>query len=218
MFDVTFAPGTNRVNGFVVERPRFLGLLDRKQRYLAFDRARIGDKQVAVSGKSAWGRSAASRTGVSWDESVIWVGMPVRTESGELLGSVRDGLFRETTGELSALGLTGGITADLAIGVRDLPASVVRGFDGSAVVVADSAALVDTSGGAAEAAGKGVAVAKQAGSEAARKAVEAGRTAAAYGASAVRVAARSQAGKKAASWLKAVKDEVTDAMGDPDDE
>lgn len=217
--DVLFAPEGARVVGFVVEVPRLLWLLDRKDRYVALDRCRLGKKQIEVAkAHDAWGAVAAARTGVPWDQAVIWVGMPVRTERGDGLGSVRDGLFDPKSGELDALGLTGGITADMAVGVRDLPVSLVRGFDGSHVVLADEAAAIDTSGGAAVAAGKGAAVAKKVGSDAAKKAVDAGKTAAAYGASAVRVAAKSEAGKKAAGWLKAIKDEVVDAMGDPDDE
>lgn len=217
--DVIFAPKQTRVVGLLVERPRILLLFDRKDRHLALDGCRVEGKQVNVTGTAdAWDRPAARRLGISWDEAVIWVGMPVRAKGGEALGSVRDALFDPETGEVRALGLTGGITADLALGVRDLPARLVEGFDGSAVVVSDEALNVDASGGAAEAAGKGAAIAKKAGGDAARKAIDAGRTAAVFGASAVRVAAKSEAGKKAAGWLKSLKDEVVDAMGDPDDE
>lgn len=218
VFDVVFAPEGARVVGFVVQRPRLLGLLDRKDRFLALDRCSVAGKEVRATARDAWGRAAAARTGVAWEDSVIWVGMPVRTAGGDALGSVRDGLFDPRTGELDALGLTGGLTADLAVGVRDLPARVVRGFDGSAVVVDDEAAEVDTSGGAAVAAGRSVAVVKKAGGDAAKKVADAGRTAAAYGASAVRVAAGSETGKKAAGWLKSLAAEVKDAMGDPDDD
>lgn len=217
--DVLFAPTGRRVAGFVVQRPRFLWLFDRKDRYVALDRCDLAKREVTVrSGRDAWGRTAASRLGFSWDDAVIWVGMPAATERGDGLGKVRDGLFDPATGELDALGLTGGLTADVAVGVRDLPADLVRGFDGSAVVLSNEAATVDTSGGAAVAAGKGAAVAKKAGVDAAKKAAEAGRTAAAYGSAAVRVAARSDVGKKAAGWVKSLKNEVVDAMGDPDDE
>lgn len=217
--DVLFAPGSTRVIGFVVDRPRLLYLLDRKPLFLALDRTRREDKALVVTGgREAWGAAAARRLGVSWDHTVIWVGMPARTQSGEDLGRVRDGLFDAGTGALNAIGLTGGVTADMAVGVRDLPARHVIGFDGNAVVLSDDALGVETSGGAAAAAGKGAAVAKKAAGEAAGQVTDAARKAAAYGASAVRVAARSEAGRKAAGWLKAVKDEVVDAMGDPDDD
>lgn len=210
--DVLFAPGTTAVTGFVVSRPRLLFLIDRTDRYLALDRTRFSsDGLVVADPKAAWDGSAARRLGHSWDDTVIWVGMPVSTESGVKLGSVRDGLFDEKTGEISAIGLTGGLTADAAVGVRDLPASVVVGFDGQAVRVKDEAIAFEPSGGAAAAAGRSTAVAKKA-------AIDAAAKAAVYGKAAVKVAGRSEVGKRAAGWFKALKDEVVDAMGDPDDE
>lgn len=217
--DVLFAPEGARVVGFTVERPRLLLLLDRKDLYLALEGAKLEQERiVAPKRSSAWGRAAATKLGVGWDKTVIWVGMPARTRSGADLGRVRDGLFDPVTGMLEAVGLTGGLTADIAVGVRDLPASLVIGFEDGFVVFADEAAAVDTSGGAAAAAGRGVAVAKQAGSELVEQAGAAAKTAMAYGASAVKVAARSETGKKALGWLRSIRDEVVDAMGDPEDE
>lgn len=212
--DLLFAPGTKRVVGVVVARPRLLFLYDMKDRYLALDAVEFRDDRelVVTNTKAAWDGAAAKRLGFSWDDTVIWVGMPVRTETTRLkLGSVRDGLFDPATGELSALGLTGGLTADAAVGVRDIAGSLVQGFDGAVVVVDDSAAGIDTTGGAAAAAGRGAAVASKA-------ATEAAATAVLYGKAAAKVAGESAAGKKAIGWLKALKDEVVDAMGDPDDE
>jgi len=211
--DVLFAPGTRKVVGFVVTRSRLLFLIDRRDRYLTLDRVEFAeDRQLVVTdAKAAWDVAGAKRLGLSWDDTVIWVGMPVVSESGLKMGYVRDGLFDQATGEISAIGLTGGLTTDAAIGVRDLPASVVRGFDGEAVRVADEALTYETSGGAAAAAGRGTAVATKA-------AVEAAAKAAVYGKAAAKVAAQSKAGKKAMGWLKSIKDDVVEAMGDADEE
>jgi len=195
--DVLIAPGSCTVAGLVVSRPRLLFLIDRDDRYLALDRVRFVDEGVVLDEpKGAWDAAAAKRLGYSWDDTVIWMGMPVVSESGEKLGAVRDGLFDEKSGAISAIGLTGGLTADAALGVRDLPASAVA---------------VETSGGAAAAAGRGTAVATKA-------AVEAAAKAAVYGKAAAKAAGQSEMGKRAAGWFKAIKDEVVDAMGDPDDE
>jgi sporulation protein YlmC with PRC-barrel domain len=136
--------------------------------------------------------------------------MQVRTRSGVSLGTVRDGLFDSDTGELSALGLSSGAAADVAVGVRDIPVTMVDGFDGEVVVVADEAQAADTSGGAAAAAGRGTAVAK----DVAGKAV---KTATLYVKAAAKVASESKTGKKALGWLKTMKDEVVDMMGEPED-
>lgn len=227
--DVLFHPDEPRVVGYTVERSDLAMMIERKDRTLALDRTELVDGSIQVDGSHAWDHGAAKRLGIDWDKTVVWLGMPVHTRSGQQLGLVRDGVFDPTTGELNALGLTTGITADMAIGVRDLPASLVMGFDGEGVIVADEAALIEVDGGAAAAAGKGAAVAKDAAGRAAvaagdvagRAAVAAGEAtakAAVYAKAAAKVAAQSDAGKKTMGWLKAMKDEVVDAMGAPDDE
>ncbi len=216
--DVLFAPEGARVVGFAVERPRLLMLFDRADRYLALAGVRLEPERIIVPMRgAAWGRAGERRIGASWDKTVIWVGMPARTRSGIDLGRVRDGLFDPETGRLEAVGLSAGVTADLALGVRDLSASLVTGFEDGMVVFADEACDVETSGGAAAAAGRGAAVAKQAAGELVEQASAAAVKAAAYGAAAARMAVRSPAGKKAAGWLKSLRDELVDAMGDDED-
>lgn len=211
--DAIFHPERSQVVGYLVARPRILFVWDRKDRHLALDSVDFGEKHelVVTAGRNSWDGVAAKRLGIDWDASVLWVGMPVRTEAGKFLGSVRDGLFDPETGELEALGLSGGVTADLAVGVRDLPASSVVGFNGESVVVREEAAEIELDGGAAAEAGRQAAVAKKVAGDAAATAV-------AYGKSAAKVARNSETGKKAMGWLKALKDEVVDAMGDPDDD
>lgn len=218
--EVLFHPQRAEVVGYVIERPRVLYLFAiRKDAFLARDRVSFdGEQFVAPAGGDAWEAKAARRLGFSWDDTVIWMGMPVRTESGRGLGVVRDGLFDTETGAVAGIGLSGGVTADLAVGTRDVPARFLRNFDGTHVVVADEMLGVQTDGGAAAAAGRQAAVAKQAGGELAKGAAAAAKTAAAYGASAAREVAKSKTGKKAIGWLKALKDEVVDAMGEPDDD
>ena len=215
---VLFHPTEPRVVGLLVERSDIALVIRRRDRMLALDRATFGEHGVKVSGAEAWDASASRRLGVDWDRSVIWSGMPVRTESGTAVGSVRDAVFDPTTGELNALGLSGGVTADVAVGVRDLPASLVRGFDGEAIVVADETAEIKVDGGAAAVAGRGAAVAKAEAGKAVETAARTAARAAVYGKAAAQAASKSEAGKKAAGWLKALKDEVVDAMGPPDDE
>lgn len=238
---VLFHPEGRRVIGLAVERPNLALVVPMRERYVALDRVSFRDGYVDVKpGRDSWGKPAASRLGIDWDLTVIWSGMPVRTERGLGLGVVRDGVFAENTGELNALGLSAGIARDATIGVRDLAASLVVGFDGDVVRVRDDAGQVEMSGGAAAAAGRGTAVAKhKVGQAAETAAVVAGRgaaiakqrvdeateamgptakKAAAYGSATVEAVAKSETARKAKGWLKAIKDEVVDAMGAPDDE
>lgn len=215
---VLFHPTEPRVVGLLVERSDIALVIRRRDRMLALDRAAFGERGVNVTGPSAWDASASKRLGFDWERSVIWSGMPVRTESGASLGSVRDAVFDPATGELNALGLSAGMTADVAVGVRDLPAGLVRGFDGAAVVVADQTAEIKVDGGAAAVAGRGAAVARSEAGKAVETAAKTAARAAVYGKAAAKAASRSQTGKKALGWLKSLKDEVVDAMGPPDDE
>jgi len=119
----------------------------------------LADK-IHVDGKAAWGGSAAKRLGINWDEAVIWRGMPVRTQGGRALGYVRDAVIDEDDGSLNGLGLTSGMAADVAVGTTDMPAKLVKGWDGSAIVVEEEATAIESDGGAAVAAGKAAAVAQ----------------------------------------------------------
>lgn len=238
--DVVFAPDGMRVVGFVVERSDIAFMVRRKDLMLALDRAKMTDDGVQVDGSAAWGSAAGKRLGIDWDKSVVWRGMPVHTEAGVQLGLVRDAVFDPASGELNALGLTTGATADLAVGVRDLPARMVKGFDGEGVIVTDEALSVEVDGGASASAGRATAVAVDAAGRvaavasaragkaaaaaaptvdaAARAAGEVAGKAAVYTKSAAQVVAKSDAGKKTMGWFRALKDEVVDAMGDPDEE
>lgn len=223
-----FHPSELRVVGFAVERSDLALMIERKDRYVALDRVALVDHELHTHGKGVWDAAAAKRLGIEWDATVAWVGMPVRTESGAALGTVRDAVFAKSTGELNALGLSEGSTRDTAVGVRDLPARMVRGFDGEAVVVTDEAAGVEVDGGAAAAAGRAAAVAKvkvdsvadtatEKFDEVAVAAGQAAGKAVGYAKVKAKAAAQTEQGKKAMGWLKTLKDGVVDAMGDPDE-
>lgn len=212
---VIFHPSEPRVVGFTVSRPALLFVIERPDRQVALDRCSVvsvdeRERLVVAPGRDAWDVPAQRRLGLEWERSVEWLGMPVETESGVPVGLVRDALVDPESGALGGLGITEGVTTDVLIGTRDVSATDVRGFDGRAVRVADAVIAVERDGGAAAAAGRGAARAKQV----AGKAVES----AAYATGrAVATAANSRAGRKVGGWLKALKDEVADAMGDPDE-
>jgi uncharacterized protein YrrD len=206
---VLFAPGTKRAIGFQVERPPLLFIIRRRPRFLSFDATQPDRERVLVSeqGRGAWGRAAAKRLDISWDDTVIWLGMPVKSRSGDRLGTVRDALVDANDGKLVALGMSEGAVRDAAVGVRDIGAHAVIGFDGDAVRVTDEAADVELTGGAAAAAGRATAKA----TATARGAAE---TAKRYGSAAARAAEQTEAGRAATGWLRAARDAMRDAMSD----
>ncbi len=217
------------VVGFQVTLPDIAMMIDRSDRFLALDRCTVTSSKVVLKDqRDAWGGRAAKRLGIDWDTTVIWRDMPVRSESGETLGRLADAAFDPATGAIGAVRLTGGAVADSAIGVRDLDVGLVRGFDGEAIVVSDEAVEIDLSGGIADSAGKTAAAATVVAGEVASaardgavdlavSAAKGAKTAAAYGKSAAKAAAKTETGKKAIGWLKAIRDEVVDAMGDEDE-
>jgi uncharacterized protein YrrD len=216
--DVVFKADSPVVVGLTVSRPGLLFVFQRKDLLLAFDRATVRADRVVVDGKQAWGSAAAKRLGVNWDETVIWRGMPVKTEGGEEMGYVRDVVFDEADGRLLGLELTEGAAVDVAVGTVELPGSLVVGWDGSHIVVDRAASRVDPDGGAAAVAGRTAAVAQDGAAKAAVAVAGGAKTAAAYTKSAAKVAARSEAGQKIGGFLKSVRDQVVDAAGVPDED
>ena len=218
LVDVLFHPSELRVVGFAIELPDILMMVRRDDRFVALDRTHIDDDGVNVEGKAAWGGAAAKRLGIDWERTVVWLGMPVRTESGASLGTVRDVMFDERDGHLKSISLSEGVTADAALGTRDFSASLVRGFEVDAVVVSDEARAVRTDGGAAAAAGKGAARAKVGAEQAAVAASKAAKVATAYGKSALKEASKHPNTRKALGFLKTMTDKVVDAARLPDDD
>jgi len=200
------------VIGYLVERPRLLFLFDRKDRYVARDRVALrGNRLDVTDERGAWDKQAASRLALDWDLTVIWSNMPVKTPKGRSLGRVRDAHFDPESGRLESLSVGSGAASDLAVGARQIEGALVQGYRDGFVAVDELAEGVGTTGGAAAAAGKGAAVAKV-------QVEQAAKTATAYGKAAAKVAKESETGKKAMGWLRSIKNEISDAMGDPDDE
>lgn len=210
--DALFDMAEPLVIGYLVERPRLLFVFDRKDRHVARDRVTLrGNRLDVTDERGAWDKQAASRLSLDWDLTVIWSNMPVKTPSGVSLGRVHDAQFDPESGRLESLSVGSGTASNLAVGTRQIEGALVRGYRDGFVAVDAAAVEVDTSGGAAAVAGKGAAVAKV-------QVEQAARTATAYGKAAAKVARESETGKKAMGWLKSLKNEITDAMGDPDDD
>ena len=203
---VLFHPDRPRVVGFQVRRIPLLYLIDRKPAFVPMGEIEFAEESLAIrSVKPVVGRAAEKAHGYEWDLTVIWIGMPVQTESGQLVGVVSDVLFHSKSGAVRSLALTGGITADIAIGTRTVEGDRVLGFDGDNVLVKDEVVSDELEGGLAKSAGKGAAVAKVGAERAVRKVVTAG-------AAGAKMAAKSRIGKKAMRGLRAIADATKDAM------
>jgi hypothetical protein len=184
------------VVGFEVQPPNVAYVVSRKPRYLALAGARVASESIEYEDPKAWsGERAEKQLGFEWDRTVIWVGMPVGTLDGEPFGYVRDASFDATTGTVSRILVSDGLTSDLAVGTREFEGAHVERFDGAVVRVSEAAADAAFSGGAARAAGTGAAVAKVVVGDAAKRAAE-------LGGSAVKAAAKSKPARGAWSMLR----------------
>lgn len=178
-----FHPKEKRLIGFTVKRPDAALMFKRKDVFVALGGYDVVDSGLLIhDDPSATDRGACKALGVNWDACVIWVGMPVLTQSGDMLGYVDVVTFDEVTGAIDHLTTEAGAANDVLLGKRVIPANFIKGFRrgiGEAVAVMGEynggeetedvvrgAILVDdavldlpAAGGAAAAAGKATAVA-----------------------------------------------------------
>ena len=209
---VLFHPVKPHVVGFQIQKTPWLYVIDRRPAFVPLDEIEITKEKLTLRAKKpVIGRAAEKRQGFEWDKTVIWAGMPVHTKSGDEAGYVKDAQFRASGGTIRKIMLTGGMTADAAIGTREIEGDRLVRFDGEHVIIEDIAES-EFDGGFAKQAGKGTAVAKVTAEMAAKKAYVAGVAGA-------KIARDSDIGKKAARAFKLFKEAAKDAIiVDDDDE
>ena len=177
-----FHPTERRCIGILVKRPDAALMFHRKDLFVALDGFTVENGEVVVSDDSKKTDNAAIKAlGVKWDDCVIWVGMPLITEGGELLGYVDTVTFNRESGMVEHLTTENGAANDAILGKRTIPGRLVRGFrrgagmalvsvdtysgedaaesgESGAILVSDEASLLSAEGGAAAMAGKATAV------------------------------------------------------------
>ena len=179
-----FHPSEKRCIGLLVKRPDAALMFHRKDLFVALDGFEVNEDGdlVVIDDPAATDKGAVKALGVNWDRCVIWVGMPVMTASGELLGFVDEVSFDRKTGVVHSVTTENGAANDAIVGKRTIPASYVKGFrrgqgmalveagayqgedpdeqvERGAIMVSDDAADLAVQGGVAAAAGKATAVA-----------------------------------------------------------
>ena len=180
-----FHPTQRRCVGFIVKRPDLLWMFHRKDVFVALSGYNMVDGRIVVKrDSSATDKGACKALGVNWDDCVLWVGLPVVGEDGTAYGLVGDVAFDRKTGEVQSMKITQGMTGDALLGVREIPASMIRGFkrgigtelnvsvEGAepvlgAILVSDEVGELDTEGGLAAKAGEATAVVAEKAGEAA---------------------------------------------------
>jgi len=203
-------PSDPVVVGVEVQPPNVAYVVSRGPRYIALRGLELGEDGLDEVDLKAWsGGRAEKELGFEWEQTVIWMGMPLVSESGKKLGYVRDASFTLPDGQLGEVLVSQGLTSDVAVGTRQFDGSLLIGFDGSAVRSKDEVATAEYSGGAAAKAGANVGVAKVVVSETAK-------TAAAVGGKAMKAAAASKPAKSAWAVLRETGKAFREGMADDD--
>jgi sporulation protein YlmC with PRC-barrel domain len=147
---VLFHPSDPRAVAVMVKPDPALYVVPLPSAFLALSETRLEGDIVRWHGAKLSSRKKAEvATGFDMDETVIWRGMPVVSPSGVLIGSLSDGEIG-VAGEVLALSVSTGGMGDVAFGRLDVPAALVRGFDGRAVVVECEADELESAGGLAK--------------------------------------------------------------------
>lgn len=145
-----FTPDGRRVVGFMVSRPDVAGMIKQEDCFVALDSIDVAEGVLLVADdKAAMDTAAAKRLGVSLDECLIWTGMDVVTTSGKHLGYCADAQCNPRTGKVSSFSLTSSAASSALLGNVEMPVEMLRGYRDGAMVVADEAATLEYSGGAA---------------------------------------------------------------------
>jgi sporulation protein YlmC with PRC-barrel domain len=174
-----FHPTERRCVGFLVKRPDLALMFHRSDVFVAFNGFEKVDGHFVIKrDPSATDKGACKALGVNWDHCILWIGMPIVDKSGRSYGVVSDVTFEARTGNVISVKVSEGATANVILGVREIPASLIYGFkvgvgtelalngetpaDGhtvlGAILVSDEVANLSVEGGLAEKAGQATAV------------------------------------------------------------
>lgn len=162
-----FHPTEKRCIGMLVKRPDAALMFKRSDAFAALGACMVEGKRVVVADEpQAMGSAAEKALGIDLDECVLWVGMPLVSEGGVVLGTVGRVRFEAETGAVIEVEASQGATANALLGQRVVPAEDILGFrhssggeDPGAILVSEDAAASAPAEGAAAKAGKATAVA-----------------------------------------------------------
>ncbi|MEG0072071.1 MAG: PRC-barrel domain protein [Raoultibacter sp.] len=126
---IVFHPQEKRCIGIIIKRPDLLLMFHRKDRFAALDSCDLIDGRVCVSNEpGATDQAACKRLGVDWDECVLWIGLPIIDENGEVFGVVGNTVFNRLTGIVKNIEADKGSAAKALLGTCEIPADMIKGF------------------------------------------------------------------------------------------
>lgn len=134
----------------MVRQSDIAGMIERPDRFVALDAIGVYEGAIAVDDvKDTYDAAAAKRLDINLDDCIIWVGMDVRTESGNVVGYCSDVEFKPRSGIVQAFYVTAGAASSVLVGDTQVPPTMLRGYENGAMVVSDEVKSLGYSGGAA---------------------------------------------------------------------
>ena len=157
---VLFHPSQPRVVGVQIGRTAILGVIDRRAHFALLGQlvAQESDEFRFAAERLPKDRDGEAVLGNSWQDTVVWHGMPVCSPEGEPVGAVHDAIFSAEDGLVNRLVVSTGVFGDVALGRLEVPGEFVSGFDGKAVRMLPGYGTPRAEGGAAKAMAAGTAV------------------------------------------------------------
>lgn len=158
---VLFHPREPRVVGVEVAPPRALHVFERRPRYVLLGELRYTSDALRMDHRTLPEDAVGEKAlGYSWQATVVWRGMDVRSARSDHIGVVHDVELDPSDGSVTRLIITTGALGDAAHGTLRVPGASITGFDGADVVVLPGFDEIESTGGAARVAAQGVLKAK----------------------------------------------------------
>ncbi len=165
-----FHPKERKVIGLSIKRPDVALMFHRSEKVVPVNAFEVQGKHLIVDEKNFMSPKAlAKQCNVTWDECLMWQGMPLLTEDETRVGYVGDVVFSLPDGVVTTLVVDKGGTHNALVGRVSISANEVKGFkfgvgerlnsaDGNnvlqgAIIVSDEVLLANAEGGLAEKAG-----------------------------------------------------------------
>lgn len=164
-----FHPVHNICIGVLIRRPDVAWMFHRRDVFCALPFIEIDeDGEIILADNYAEdSKKFLKSENINVDASVIWDGMPVQTQSREVLGAIEKVLVHSSSGEIKSILVAQNTTSKALLGTREIPNDYIIGFyEGSGIklvsnndndtgvegciLVKDVATDIELTGGAAE--------------------------------------------------------------------
>jgi sporulation protein YlmC with PRC-barrel domain len=214
---VLFHPSEPRAVALMVRPDRVFGVVKRAHAVVPLAGVGIGEHTASIDEEKLPPEAQVARElGYDPETTVIWRGMAVASATGEPVGAVYDVEF-SPEGRVLRVQVSTGVAGDIAHGLLEVGGDEVRGFDGSAVVIAPEPQDLRADGGLALKAGKQAAAMRAGASATAKAAGEALVDASYLTGRAIGAAAATPVGRTARSAWRGAAAAVREAMKDDED-